>query len=213
MSMTYAELSQAIQDYCQSTESSFVDHIPDFVRQCEEIVYANVQLPALRRNQTGNFTASNRYLSLPTDFLAPYSLSVNGSGSSYSFLLNKDVEWIREAYPDPTVTGVPKYYAIFDSGTVIVAPTPTSGYAVEIHYYYHPESIVTAGTSWLGDNYDQVLLWGSLVNAYTYLKGEKDLIEFYDAQFKQGLAMLKKIGDGMSRQDTYRTMQTKQAVT
>lgn len=211
--MNYAELSQAIQDYTENDEATFVSNIPNFVRNAEEIIYTNVQLPALRKNMSGNVSASNRYLTLPTDFLAPYALLITGTGANQTALLFKDVEWLREAFPDPTVTGVPKYYALFDNTTVLLARTPASNYEAEIHYYYHPESIVTAGTSWLGDNFDQVLLWGSLVNAYLYMKGEKDLIEFYDGQFKQGLSMLKKLGDGMDRQDTYRTQQTRQAVT
>lgn len=213
MSMTYAQLKQAIQDYTQNDEATFVTNIPNFVRQCEEIVYTSVQLSVLRKNQTGTLTASNRYLTLPSDFIAPYSLLVTASGTTQTALLFKDEEWLREAFPDPTVTGTPKYYAMFDSTTFLVAPTPTGSYAVEMHYFYYPESIVTASTTWLGTNFDQVLLWGSLVNAYLFMKGEKDLIDSYDGQFKQGLSMLKKLGDGMLRQDTFKALQTKTVVT
>lgn len=213
MSMNYTQLSTAIQDYTQNTESSFVTHIPDFVREAEQVIYTTVQLPIFRKNQTGALAASNRYLAVPTDYISPYSLLVSATGSVQTPLLFKDVEWLREAYPDPTVTGTPRYYAQYDSNTFLIAPTPTGSYPVEIHYYYFPQSIVDGSTSWLGTNYEQVLLWGSLVNAYTYMKGEKDLLQFYDAQFKQALAGLKKVADGMDRQDTFRTPQMRQAVT
>lgn len=210
--MNYTELSQAIQDYTENDEATFITNIPNFVRQAETTIYTNTQLPVLRKNAAGQFTTSNRYLTLPSDFLAPYELFVTGSGSIQAPLLFKDVSWIREAFPDPTVTGVPRYYAMFDESTFIVGRTPASNYEAEIHYYHHPESIVTATTTWLGDNYENVLLHGSLVLAYEFMKGEKDLIELYDAQFKQGLTLLKKLGDGMNRMDTYRTAQTRTGV-
>lgn len=212
MSMTYAQIVTAIQDYTENDEATFVTHIPDFVRACEKTVYTAVQLPAFKKNATTTLTASDRYLTTPSDYIAPYSVLVTGTGANQTPLLFKDVEWLREAFPDPTVTGVPKYYAQYDKTNLIVARTPATSYAVEIHYYFFPESIVTASTTWLGDNYEQVLLWGSLTNAYIYMKGEKDLIELYDAQFKQALAGLKKVGDGMNRQDTFNTEQTKQKV-
>lgn len=176
--MNYTALNQAIQDYCSNTESTFVSNIPLFVKQAEQRIYNQVQFPALRRNSTGTTTSNNKYLSCPTDFLAAYSLAVvNGSGV-YNYLLNKDVNFIRESYPSPTDTGLPQYYALFgpQSSTptelsFILGPTPDAAYTVELHYFYYPESIVTASTSWLGDNMDSVLLYASLVEAYTFMKG------------------------------------------
>lgn len=207
MSMTYAQLSTAIQDYTENNEATFVANIPNFVRQTEEVVYTTVQLPVMRKNATGTLTISNRFLALPTDFLAPYALLIT-SGTSQISLLQKDVEWLREAFPDSTVTGVPKYYAIYDSTSLLIAKTPSLAFATELHYFYMPTSIVTASTSWLGDNYDTVLLHGALVFAYEFMKGEKDLIEMYDTKFKEGISILKKL-EGMTRMDTYRVEQSR----
>ena len=218
--MNYAQLSQAIQDYVQSTETSFVNNIPTFVRQAEERIYNTIQFPALRKNMTGVTAASNKYLACPDDFLAPYSLSVILPNGSYEFLLNKDVNFIREAYPSPTDTGVPAYYALFGPRsdqptelTFILGPTPDAIYTMELHYFFYPESIVTAGTSWLGDNFDSVLLYGSLVEAYTYLKGDADLMTQYDNKYKEALLLAKRLGDGMERQDAYRSGQARIPVT
>jgi hypothetical protein len=178
----------------------------------------------LRKNVTGAITVSNKYLSCPDDFLAPYSLAIYPyGGGDYIFLLNKDVNFIREAYPGPTSTGTPKYYALFGptvSGTTIsnelsfiLGPTPDTAYSAELHYYYFPESITTAGTTWLGDNFDTVLLYGSLVEAYTFQKGEADLLALYDGKYKEALVLAKRLGDGMERQDAYRSGQYRQAVT
>jgi hypothetical protein len=197
--------------------------INTFIRQAEQRIYNTVQFPSLRKNVTGATTVNNKYLSCPNDFLAAYSLAVIDASGVYEYLLNKDVNFIRQAYPQPTDTAIPKYYALFgptiSGATVtnelsfIVGPTPNASYNVELHYYYYPESIVTANTTWLGDNFDSVLLYGSLVEAYTFLKGETDLIALYDGKYKEALALAKRLGDGMERQDAYRSGQYRQAVT
>ena len=217
--MNYATLSASISSYLQNYETDFVANIPTFVKQAEQRIYNTVQFPSLRKNVTGTLTSGNQYLATPSDFLAPYSLAVVDGSGVYSFLLNKDVNFIREAYPTIAGTGLPKYYAIFGPQsaapselTFIVGPTPDAAYTVELHYYFYPESIVTASTTWLGDNFDTVLLYGSLVEAYTFLKGEPDLIALYDAKYKEALAMAKRLGDGMDRQDAYRSGQYRQPV-
>lgn len=301
--MNYAELVDAIEGY---TENTFTpSQLATFVQQTEQRVFNTVQFPSLRKNMTGTTTINNKYLSTPSDFLAPYSLAVIDGSGNYEFLLNKDVNFIRQAYPNPTSTGIPKYYALFGPTTtagatptvtnelsVILGPTPDDAYAVEIHFYYYPSSIVQGGiaslgvvnggvgysdgtyydvplvggdgggatatinvsggavtsagiassgagyrvgnvvsvgttigatgsgfsvpvgtltnsngTSWLGDNFDSVLLYGSLVEAYTFMKGEPDLIQLYDAKYKEALALAKRLGDGMERQDGYRSGQ------
>lgn len=218
--MNYAQLSAAIQEYCQSTEASFVANIPNFVKQAEKRIYNMVQFPALRKNMTGSTAASNKYLACPDDFLAPYSLAVVLPDGSYEYLLNKDVNFIRESYPTPTSTGVPAYYALFGSRsdnlnelTFILGPTPNNVYSMELHYFYYPASIVDAGTSWLGDNFDPVLLYGSLVEAYTYLKGDPDLMTQYENKYKEAILLAKRLGDGMERQDAYRSGQARIPVT
>lgn len=214
--MNYAALSQAIQDYCSNTETTFVANIPTFVKQAEQRIYNQVQFPSLRKNVTGNTSSSNKYLSCPNDFLAPYSLAVIDATGEYTYLLNKDVNFIRESYPTPADTGLPQYYALFgpQSSAVtelsfILGPTPDATYAVELHYFYYPESIVTAGTSWLGDNMDSVLLYAALVEAYTFMKGEQDLIALYDGKYKEAIGLAKRLGDGLERQDSYRSGQTR----
>jgi hypothetical protein len=225
--MNYTELKAAIQSYTENYETEFESYIPTFVQQTETRVYNTVQIPSLRRNQTGTLTASNKYLSAPGDFLAVYSMAViqnyQSSNETFTYLLNKDVNYIREAYPTPSDTGLPLYYAIFgptvssnvtsNELTFIMGPTPNEGYTVELHYYYYPESIVTAGTSWLGDNYDPVLLYGSLREAYLYMKGEQDLIANVEAKYNEALGQLKRLGDGMERQDAYRSGQVRVKVT
>jgi hypothetical protein len=214
--VNYAALSQAIQDYCSNTETTFVANIPTFVKQAEQRIYNQVQFPSLRKNVTGNTSSSNKYLSCPNDFLAPYSLAVIDATGEYTYLLNKDVNFIRESYPTPADTGLPQYYALFgpQSSAVtelsfILGPTPDATYAVELHYFYYPESIVTAGTSWLGDNMDSVLLYAALVEAYTFMKGEQDLIALYDGKYKEAIGLAKRLGDGLERQDSYRSGQTR----
>ena len=211
--MNYASLTTLIQEYVQSTETSFVANIPTFVQLAEERIYNSVQIPAIRRNQTATLTPSNKYLTLPADWLATFSLAVIAADGSQEFLLDKDVNFIRQSYPDPNDTGVPQYYAIFDQNTLILGPTPASNYQVEMHYYYYPESIVTAGTSWIGDNFETVLLYGSLREAYTYLKGEADLIQNYEQKYQEAMQMLLRMGDGLNRRDAYRTGQVRIPVT
>jgi len=286
--MNYTELKTAIKDYTQNYETTFIADLPVFISQAEQRIYNSVQFPSLRKNMTGNLTASNKYLSAPDDYLATYSMAiynvatptatgtaglytivvssatgialqqyVTGTGigtgayvvaisgttitlsvvnsgtvsgamsfqSDYLYLLNKDVNFIRQAYPGPTGTGTPQYYGLFgptvSSGaitnelTFIVGPTPDAGYSVELHYYYYPQSITTtsSGTTWLGDNFDSVLLYGSLVEAYTFMKGETDMMTLYNQKYVEALALAKRLGDGLERQDAYRSGQFRQAVT
>lgn len=216
--MNYAELVVAVSDYTENTFPTVDMNI--FIQQAEQRIYNSVQFPSLRRNVTGTTTAGNKYLECPDDFLSTYSLAVIDSGGEYQYLLNKDVNFIRQAYPNPNDTELPKYYALFgpsvDAGgvisnelTFILGPTPNSSYSVELHYYYYPESIVTAGTTWLGDNFDSVLLYGTLVEAYTYMKGEADLALAYNTKYKEALDLAKRLGDGLERGDAYRDGQTK----
>ena len=226
--MNYAALSAAIQDYTQNYEQEFVANIPVFVKQAEQRIYNTVQFPSLRKNVTGSVSANNKYLSCPEDFLSVYSMAVvtgvvggDINTGSYEYLLNKDVNFIRQAYPTPSDTGVPKYYALFGptvSGAVIstelsflIGPTPDAAYDVELHYYYYPESITTANTTWLGDNFDTALLYGSLVEAYTFMKGEADMMALYDGKYKEALGLAKRLGDGLERSDAYRSGQARVA--
>ena len=219
--MNYTELSNAIQAYTENTEADFVTNIPVFVTQAEQRIYNSVQFPSIRKNVTGSMTTSNKYLQCPTDFLAVYSLAVINASGEYEYLLNKDVNFIRQAYPQPTDTGIPKYYALFgprsDNAaelTFILGPTPDAAYSSELHYYFYPPSISVAPfTSWLGDNFDTVLLYASLVEAYTYMKGEQDMMGLYNQKFMEALALAKRLGDGMERQDAYRSGQFRQKVT
>lgn len=212
--MNYATLSSLIQQYCESTESTFVANIPTFVQLAEERVYNSVQIPAIRRNQIGTLSINNKYLTMPSDWLATFSLAViDPVTNAQEFLLDKDVNFIRASYPDPDDTGKPKYYAIFDDNTFILGPTPDYAYQVEMHYYYYPQSIVTAGTSWLGDNYETVLLYGSLREAYTYLKGEADMMNYYEQKYQEAIQQLARLGDGLNRRDSYRSGQVRIPVT
>lgn len=238
--MNYTELYNTIQSY---TENQFPDvylasggtvsattQINMFITQAEQRIYNSVQFPSIRKNQYTAITANNKYISLPNDFLSVYSLALvtgvtgaNLDTGTFEYLLNKDVNFIRQAYPTPNDTGEPKYYALFGPTIVssaittelslILGPTPDAAYYVELHYYYYPESITTAVTTWLGDNFDTVLLYGALVEAYTFMKGEVDIITGYDAKYKEALALAKRLGDGMERQDAYRSGQYRQAVT
>jgi len=224
--MNYTQLSDAIQAYTQNYEQDFVANIPVFVQQAEQRIYNSVQFPSLRKNVTGSASANNKYLSCPSDFLAVYSMAVitgvtggNINTGSYEYLLNKDVNFIRQAYPTPNDTGTPKYYALFGptvSGAVIsdelsfiLGPTPDAAYDVELHYYYYPESITVAadGQTWLGDNFDTVLLYGSLVEAAIFMKSEADMLGYYETKYKEALALASRLGDGLERSDTYRSGQ------
>jgi hypothetical protein len=215
--MNYAELTAAIKAYCENDFPQAVgaggltsaQQIATFVEQAEQRVYNTVQLPALRRNQTGTLTSGNKYLTLPSDYLSDFSVAVIKADGSYEYLLNKDVNYIREAYPDPTVTGLPAHYALFDATTYILGPTPNSGYTVELHYFYYPETIVTAGTSWLGDNFDSVLLYGAMLEAAAFMKSDKDTMDNYVSRYNEALALLKQLGDGKNRMDAYRSGQVR----
>jgi len=219
--MNYAALVTAISDYTENTFSTTA--VNTFITQAEQRIYNSIQFSILRKNVTGTITASNQYVSCPNDFLAPYSLAIYPvAGGSYTYLLNKDVNFMREAYPNPTSTGTPKYYALFGPAIVssvpttdlsfILGPTPDTAYASELHYFYYPESIITATTTWLGDNFDTVLLYGSLVEAYTYMKGEQNIITLYNQKYMESLALAKRLGDGLERQDAYRSGQLRVAV-
>lgn len=215
--MQYSELVTAVQDYVENTFST--DQINLFIQQAEQRIFNSVQLPDLRKNVTGTTTLNNKYLSCPNDFLSVYSLAVvNGTGN-YSYLLNKDVNYIREAYPSPSSTGLPRFYAIFGPQSadplelsLILGPTPDDAYTVELHYFSYPESIVTAGQSWLGDNFDSALLWGTIVEAYLFLKGESDLIATYQKRYDDAMGLLRNLGDGKNRGDAYRNGQVRYPV-
>ncbi len=208
--MNYTQLSTAIQDYIESTEATLVGQISTFVQLAEERIYNSVQIPAIRKNQTGNLTLGNKYLTLPIDWLATFSLAViDPATGAQTFLLDKDVNYIREAYPNPTDVGVPQHYGQFDADTLILGPTPDVSYNVELHYYYYPASIVTAGTSWIGDNFEAVLLYGALREAAIFQKQEVDIIANYEAKYQESLALLKQLGDGKNRRDAYRSGQVR----
>ena len=221
--MNYTALSNAIIAYTENTSSDFAAEIPVFVQQAEQRIYNSVQFPSIRKNVTGVTQGNNKYLSCPTDFLSVYSMAVINTDGSYDYLLNKDVNFIRQSYPSPTDTGTPRYYALFGptvSGSTItnelsfiLGPTPDAIYSVELHYYYYPESITTAssGQTWLGDNFDTVLLYGSLVEAYTYMKGENDMMALYNQKYMEALALAKRLGDGLERSDAYRSGQSRVA--
>ena len=230
--MNYATLFKTVQGYLENDFPSFTgadssgsgtatltakQQIDTFIQQAEQRIYNSVQFPSLRKNVTGVTQANNRYLSCPTDFLAPYSMAVIDGTGVYEYLLNKDVNYIRAAYPNPATTGIPRYYAIFgptvasgvitDELSFILGPTPNTIYSVELHYYYYPESITTASTSWLGDNFDSVLLYGALLEGYTYMKGEADVIANYMKRYEEAMMLAKRLGDGMERRDAYRSGQ------
>lgn len=210
--MTYAELVAQIQDYTENTFTT--TDINTFITQAEQRIYNTVQLPALRKNVTGTLSASNKYLAMPTDWLATFSLAVFGADNEYKYLLNKDVNFIRQSFPDTDSAfyGEPQYYAVFDNATFIVGPTPDINYSAELHYFYYPTSITVAGTSWLGNNFSSTLLYGSLLEAYTYMKGEADVMATYKARYDEAMTLLKQLGDGKDRQDAYRSGQVRYPV-
>lgn len=225
--MTYTELTAAIQQYLMieyvgdGAEPTFVANIDNFIRNTEIIINNSVQLPAARKNVTGTLTSGFQYIDLPADFLSVFSLAVIPNTTvnliptaTYQYLLNKDVNYIREAYPYPVSQGVPKYYSLFDNTALLVGPTPSSNYTVELHYYAYPQSIVDApsGTTWIGDEFPNALLWGALVEGYIFLKGESELIQAYQSKFDQVMIELKQLGDGKNRQDSYRVTQVRDKV-
>ena len=224
--MNYSELFETIKGYCENDfpDTSFTgsssgtvtltstEQINTFIKQAEQKIHNSVQILDLRKNVSGNMTLGNQYLTVPTDWLANFSLAVIDSSGNYSYLLNKDVNFIREAFPNPTSTGQPTHYALFDQGSYILGPTPDADYSTELHYFYYPESIITANTSWLGDNYDSVLLYGALIEAHIFMKGEADSYQSYVQRYNESLAGLKILSEGKNRQDMYRTKQIRLGV-
>jgi len=216
--MNYTQLVAEIQSY---TENQFAtDDINTFIKQAEQRIYNTIQFPSLRKNVTGATYGNNKYLSAPNDFLSVFSMAVVDGTGAYSYLLNKDVNFIRAAFPNPSDTGLPEYYALFGPTTTnaatpvitnelsfILGPTPDNAYTIELHYYYYPESITTANTSWLGDNFDSVLFYGSLVESATYMKAEPDMVSLYNSKYMEALTMAKRLGDGLERSDSYRNGQ------
>jgi len=232
--MNYTTLFETIKGYVENdfpntqfgdptaAASTFTSksQIDTFIQQAEQRIYNSVQFPAIRNNVTGPTTPNNKYLSSPSDFLATYSIAVIDADGSYEYLLNKDVNFIRQSFPNPADTGKPQYYAIFGPTTTntnppvitneysfILGPTPDVAYNIELHYYYYPESIVTASTTWLADNFDSVLLYASLLEAYTFMKGEPDVLANYEKRYNEALILAKRLGDGMERRDAYRSGQ------
>lgn len=206
-----------IQDYVENSFST--DQLNTFIDAAEQRIYNMVQLPDLRKNVTGTITANNKYLNCPNDFLSAFSLAITDSSGNYVFLLDKDVSFLREAYPKATSTGTPRFYALFGPRSdnekllsLMLAPTPNTDYTAELHYYYYPESIVTAGATWLGENFDSVLLYGCILEAYTFMKGEPEMIANYTKRYDDALNMLKMLGDGKNRQDSYRSGQVRYPV-
>ena len=208
--MNYSELTTNIEDICEQTFTA--GQLAMFTQQAEQKIYTTVDLPAFRKNQTGSLTLNNKYLTMPTGMLYVYSLAVIDADGDYYYLLNKDVNFIREAYPGPTDTGQPKHYAVFDQNTFILGPTPNANYNSEIHFSYYPESIVTAGTTWLGEEFDSALLNGALVEAIRFQKGEADMVALYEKLYVQALTLLIQVGDGKLRGDAYRDGQIKRKV-
>lgn len=208
--MNYSELVSAIQS---TVENEFTTtDINRFIEQAEQRIYNMVQLPAIRKTTTGTVTLGNQQLTLPADWLAMFSLALVSGTGAYGFLLDKDVNFIRESYPVPGDTGLPQYYAVKEENTIIFGPTPDAAYAYEMNYYYYPESIVTANTTWLGDNFDSALLYGALLEAYTYMKGEQDVLAQYQKRYDEAMMMLKTLGDGKNRRDAYRNGQIRYPV-
>ena len=218
--MNYTTLSQTIKAYCENDFPQAVgaggltsaEQIARFVQQAEQRIYNSIQFPALRKNVTGSSTVNNKYLATPVDWLATYSLARINADGSYEYLLDKDVNYIREAFPFPAVSGAPTHYAIFDENTFILGPTPNASYSMELHYFYYPQSITTAGTTWLGDNLDSLLLYGSLLEAASFMKSEADTVKNYTDRYNEAFTMAKQLGDGKDRQDAYRSGQVRYPV-
>jgi len=218
--MNYTQLTAAIKAYSENDFPQAVgaggltsaEQISRFVQQAEQRIYNSIQFPALRKNVTGNATSGNKYLGAPVDWLATYSLARINADGSYEYLLNKDVNYIRQSFPYPAVSGAPEYYAIFDENTFILGPTPNASFSMELHYFYYPQSITTANTSWLGDNFDSLLLYGSLLEAASFMKSEADVIKNYTDRYNEAFQLAKQLGDGKDRQDMYRTVQVRYPV-
>jgi hypothetical protein len=222
--MNYFELFETIKGYVENDfpNTQFTDatgnavnltskeQVDTFIKQAEQRIYNSVQIPAIRKNVLGNVSPNNPYLTLPFDWLATFSVAVlDPITNEYEYLLDKDVNFIRAAFPFPAVIGKPTHYAQFDDNTFLLGPTPNTNYVVELHYYYYPESIVTKGNSWLGDKFSSVLLYGALLEAYAFMKGEKDVNDNYVGRYNEALALLKNLGDGKNRTDAYRTGQVR----
>ena len=223
--MNYTELRQKIIDFAETEEQMFLDNIDGFIRDAEQLIYNAVQIPALRKNVTGLLTPNVQYLSSPSDFLSVFSLAVIGADGTYEYLIDKDVNFIRQMYPSPTDTGIPRYYAIFGPTTTvdnpplptnelsfILGPTPNADYDMELHYFYYPESIVTAGTTWLGDNFDTALFYGAMRQASIFQRMEPDVIANYEQKHSEAMTLLKQLSDGKQRTDAYRTGQVRYPV-
>jgi hypothetical protein len=218
--MNYTQLTASIKAYAENDFPQAVgaggltsaEQIARFVQQAEQRIYNSIQFPALRKNVTGNATVNNKYLATPVDWLATFSLARINADGSYEYLLNKDVNFIREAFPFPATSGAPTHYAIFDENTFILGPTPDASYSMELHYFYYPTSITTAGTSWLGDNLDSLLLYGSLLEAASFMKSDPDTVKNYMERYNEAFVMAKQLGDGKDRQDMYRTLQVRYPV-
>ena len=218
--MNYTQLTASIKAYAENDFPQAVgaggltsaEQVARFVQQAEQRIYNSIQFPALRKNVTGSATASNKYLATPVDWLATFSLARINADGSYEYLLNKDVNYIREAFPFPAVSGAPTHYAIFDENTFILGPTPDASYSMELHYFYYPQSITTAGTSWLGDNLDSLLFYGSLLEAAAFMKSDADVIKNYTDRYNEAFIMAKQLGDGKDRQDAYRSGQVRYPV-
>ena len=225
--MDYSELFETIKGYVENdfpntswtgsdgttpVTLTSTEQINTFIEQAEQRIFNTVQLLDLRKNVTGSVTAGNKYLSVPSDWLANFSLAVVDATGRYTYLLNKDVSFIRQSFPNPSVTGLPTHYSYFDENSYILGPTPDANYVVELHYFYYPQSIVIANTTWLGDNFDSTLLYGSLLEAYTFMKGEPDVIAEYQKRYNEAMGMLKQLGEGKNRQDMYRTPQARYPV-
>jgi len=224
--MNYSTLFETIQGYVENTfpdtsvnntsasATTFTgkEQLDTFIRQAEQRIYNTIQMPDFRKNVTGNFTSGSRFLSVPTDWLSTFSLAVVDDNGDQQYLLNKDVNFIREAFPSASATGLPTHYAIFDDDSFIVGPTPDANYTAELHYFYYPESIVDAGTSWLGENFDSVLLYGSMLEAAAFMKAEGDVIQNYTTRYNEAISVLKELGEAKNRQDMYRTPQVRYPV-
>lgn len=225
--MDYAELFKTVKGYVENdfpntpwtdetgsgtTTYTSTEQINTFIRQAEQRVYNTAQLLVARKQDTLTCTPGDMYVDVPTDWIANFSIAVVDSDGNYQYLLNKDVDFIRQAFPNPTDTGLPTHYAYFDSASFLLGPTPDDDYTLELNYFHYPESIVTAGNSWLGDNFDTVLLYGTLLEAYTFMKGEEDVIKGYQKRYDEAMAMLKQLAEGKNRQDMYRTPQVRYPV-